>query len=143
MKHKIISILCAVFVVFAPVAKGNHVTGSAEFEGARFIRVELYFGFDRKGQTPVSESEWSRFLDDEVTPRFPDGFTVFSALGQYRTGDGSIVREESRVLVVLYPKSVKKKNGALIEEIRAGYKKRFQQESVMRLEFVKSVDVEF
>jgi hypothetical protein len=143
MKSNIVSVLIVVLLAFTPVAKGSHGAAPAETVGTRFIRVELYFGFDRKGQTPVSESDWSKFLDDEVTPRFPEGFTVFSALGQYKGADGLIVREESRVLLVVYPKSEKKKNGALIEEIRAAYKKRFQQESVMRLEFVKSVDVEF
>ncbi len=109
----------------------------------KFIRVELYFGFDRQGQEPVSDSEWIKFLSDEVTPRFPSGFTVLSAVGQYRGGDGSIVREQSRVLLILYPKSEKRKNGALIEEIRAAYKKQFRQESVLRLDFVRSVDVDF
>ena len=34
-----------------------------------------------------------RFLDDEVTPRFPDGLSVLDVAGQYRDPSGRIVRE--------------------------------------------------
>lgn len=114
-----------------------------EFAGRKFVRVELYFGFDRKGSDPVSEDDWTTFLADEVTPRFPGGFSVLKALGQYRSDDGSIVREESRVILLFFPKSERKKNEAQIEAIRAAYKSKFNQESVLRLDFVKSVEVDF
>jgi hypothetical protein len=41
--------------------------------------AELLFG---RGN--VSDRNWDRFLADEVTPRFPDGLTVFDAKGQWR-----------------------------------------------------------
>jgi hypothetical protein len=31
------------------------------------------------GRTHVSEASWARFLATEVTPRFPDGFTVLAS----------------------------------------------------------------
>ena len=50
----------------------------------------------------VSEADWNRFLDEEVTPRFPDGLTVMSASGQWRdTERGNVVQEPSKVLVVV------------------------------------------
>jgi len=36
----------------------------------------------------VSEEDWQRFLNVEVTPRFPDGLTVYDVYGQYRGSDG-------------------------------------------------------
>jgi hypothetical protein len=52
------------------------------------------------GRTRVSEASWTRFLATEVTTRFPDGFTVFDARGQWRAPGGQkISRERSKVLM--------------------------------------------
>jgi hypothetical protein len=110
---------------------------------AKFIRTELYFGRNIPTGGTVSESDWQKFVDEVVTPRFPDGLTVLDADGQWRGKDGSIAREESKVIVLLYPRKDRKVMNAKIEEIRAEYKKRFAQEAVMRIDVTKSVEVSF
>jgi hypothetical protein len=40
----------------------------------------------------VSEQEFARFVDDTVTPLFPDGLTVIKAQGQFRGEDDVIVK---------------------------------------------------
>jgi hypothetical protein len=95
-------------------------------------RLELYFGTQRPGGAPVTEAEWGAFLNEEVTPRFPDGLTVLTGNGQWRNSAGVITRETSALLIVLYEPSVEKE--AAIEDIRAAYKDRFDQESVMRVD---------
>src|SRR6185295_1361436 len=56
------------------------------------------------GRSRVSEANWARFLAAEVTPRFPDGFTVFDARGQWRApGSDRISRERSKVLTIALP----------------------------------------
>src|SRR3546814_16330975 len=77
---------------------------------------------------PVTETEWAAFLDEEVTPRFPDGLTVLEGNGQWRNSRGIITKETSTVLVILYEPSAEKHTA--IEDIRAAYKDRFDQESV-------------
>jgi len=68
------------------------------------LRAELIFGRSIKGGDVVSEAAWRRFLDEEVTPRFPDGFTVIDGRGQWRgEGQTKIVKEASKVLVVAMP----------------------------------------
>ena len=109
----------------------------------RYRRTELYFGLGRKNGGAVSEAEWAAFLEEEVTPRFPDGLTAIAASGQFRGAAGIIVKEPSRVLILLYPKRERKKANAKIEEIRTAYLKRFEQESVLRLDFPASVKVSF
>jgi hypothetical protein len=102
-------------------------------EGAfPMARLELYFGTQRPGGTPVTEAEWAAFLDEEVTPRFPDGLTVLTGNGQWRNSQGVITKETSTVLVILYDPAAQK--DAAIEDIRAAYKDRFDQESVMRVD---------
>lgn len=109
----------------------------------RFWRTELYFGMNKPDGSSVSDEEWSKFLAVEVTPRFPKGFTVLEGFGQYQNENGNLVKEKSRVLILFYPKKEKRGNNEKIEQIRAAYKKAFQQESVLRLDFRQSVNVSF
>ena len=76
--------------------------------------------------------EFKQFLDQCVTPRFPDGLTLVKALGQFRGSDGFPIEERSVLLILLYPDDVRRVSSARIEEIRDAYKRIFQQESVLR-----------
>ena len=75
-----------------------------------WVRSELYFGVGEEqgaGNRPqadtISEAQWRTFLDKEVTPRFPDGLTVFDAYGQWLfRGDTAPNRLRTKVLVVLH-----------------------------------------
>ena len=109
----------------------------------RFFRTELYFGLSKPDSSLVTDNEWKDFLDREVTPRFPEGFTVLDGSGQYRDKNGVIAKERSKVLIVLYSKKDRKTSGAKIDEIRAAYVKQFNQESVLRMDIRKSVEVSF
>jgi hypothetical protein len=90
-------------------------------------QVELYFGASIKGRPFVTERAWSRFLDSEVAPRFPDGLTVFDAHGQWRSGDGRIYRDATRVLLILYKADATSEGK--IEAMRDAYKKQFHQDN--------------
>ena len=46
--------------------------------------AELMFGRKIGDRIGVSEAQWARFLDREITPRFPDGLTVIDTRGQWR-----------------------------------------------------------
>jgi len=91
----------------------------------------------------VSDADWEKFLSDFVTPLFPDGFSVLAGRGQYREATGTIAKEPSHVLVFLYQRAKRKDAGAKIESIRNEYRKRFAQESVLRVDITKSVSVSF
>ncbi|WP_374755868.1 DUF3574 domain-containing protein [Larkinella soli] len=91
----------------------------------------LYFGRSRSDGSQVSEREWRSFLTEVVTPRFPDGLTLWRAEGQWRDSTGAIVHECSYLLELVHP------NGAHVQqklkEIVTEYKRRFRQESVLRI----------
>ena len=73
------------------------------------------------------------FLNNNITPRFPDGLTQLTGLGQFRGSNGRIVRERSFVVVLLY--SLQAANTSQrIETIRNEYKREFRQESVLRVD---------
>ncbi|HEX4249892.1 MAG TPA: DUF3574 domain-containing protein [Pseudonocardia sp.] len=97
-----------------------------------YERTELFFGTGRAGKPPVSDQEFDAFLDAEITPRFPDGLTMLSGLGQWRGSDGKLTKERSSVVILLYPKPSAGDSGTKIEEIRHLYEQKFNQESVLR-----------
>jgi hypothetical protein len=109
----------------------------------KFLRTELYFGRSKPDGSLVADEDWKAFLAETVTPLFPDGFTVLSGFGQYREKSGKIISEPSQVLIFLYPGRTKKESRAKIEEIRTAYIKRFDQESVLRVDLPKTVNVTF
>ena len=100
-------------------------------------RVELLFGRARAHAPPVSDAEWTGFLDSEVTPRFPAGFTVLRGPGQWRDSDGRVAREDSHVLLIWHDALTSA--DARIEAIRSAYRQKFDQESVMRVDGMSCV----
>jgi hypothetical protein len=138
-----------IFVLLVALATAAYAGPRANSSGPvltaveKYRRTELYFGLSKKDGAEVTEADWQKFLNDEVTPRFPDGFTVLEGVGQFRMATGVIVREHSRVLVLFYPKRSRREVSAKIDEIRAAYCRIFDQESVLRMDLEKSVNVKF
>jgi hypothetical protein len=95
------------------------------------LQVDLYFGRGSAGRE-VSEAEWAAFLNEEVTPRFPDGLSVFDVRGQYRNPQGIIERERTKRLTVVVfdaPSHL-----ARVQAIVDSYSRRHGQNSVFRVE---------
>jgi uncharacterized protein DUF3574 len=115
-----------------PAAVQAEQASSPAFVGERFIRTELYFGSLKPNKTHVTDAEFQAFLQDVITPRFPEGLTLLTGRGQFLDASDEIVRERSRVLILLYPVAVQQEKSEKIEEIREAYKRCFQQESVLR-----------
>jgi hypothetical protein len=99
----------------------------------------LYFGRSLPSGGQVSEQQWSAFLAQTVTPRFPGGFTTWPALGQWRQASGGIVREPTFVFEVAHPADTRTADD--IQAIIQEYKRRFRQESVLWIR--ERVDVSF
>lgn len=110
-------------------------------EGRPYIETSLMFGTARPDGGPaVTEKQFRAFVDEVVTPRFPEGLTVQDGYGQYRDSHGTIERERSYELILLYPTGLARPNDPKIEQIRAAYMKRFAQESVGRIDDRARVD---
>lgn len=111
--------------------------------GDPFIRTELFFGTRKPDGSEVTTKEWKKFLNNEITPRFPDGLTVLNGSGQFRDNSSEIIKEKSMLLILLYPLKTRAESNAKIEEIRAAYKRAFQQQSVLRADDLDNVTVSF
>jgi hypothetical protein len=91
--------------------------------------AELMFGRKIGDRVAVSEIAWNRFVDREITPRFPAGLTVFDAAGQWRDQASSrIVHEPSKIVQIVLPGD--DQDIARLNEIAEAYKSRFKQQSV-------------
>lgn len=108
-----------------------------------WLRTELFFGTAKPDGSAVTEAEWDGFLDAEITPRFPDGLTVLDGAGQWQESDGDIVEEQSKIVVLLYPREASAESNAEIEQIRAAYEQAFKQESVLRADDDRPVCTSF
>src|SRR5215218_6572844 len=86
-----------------------------------WTEIDLYFGRNISSGGIVSEKQFRQFLAEVVTPRFPDGLSVLDVAGQFRGSNGVLVPDAA---------AAAKKVGQVV----AAYKKRFDQESVLRAE---------
>jgi len=91
--------------------------------------AHLLFGRNVEDRVRVSEADWSDFVAREISPRFPDGFTIVDATGQWRDARrGSIVHESSKLIEIVLPGG--SDDRIKIEAIAESYKRRFEQQSV-------------
>jgi Protein of unknown function (DUF3574) len=101
-----------------------------EFPGQKqMLLVQLFMGLDIPGHGAVTAKAWDSFLGSVVTPRFPDGFTVYDAYGQWwNPRTRSIAKENSKVVVIAAADSQGVR--LRISEVSDAYTKKFRQISV-------------
>ena len=116
-----------------PIVRRRVPEGNQRRQALAFVRTELFFG-TAKPEGAVTDEEFRAFVDEVVTPLFPDGLTVVKADGQFRGADGLTIKEDSYVLILLYPVEDQKASSRSIDEIRREYMHRHQQESVLRVD---------
>ena len=73
-----------------------------------------------------------------MTPRFPDGLTLLAGIGRFRDTAGVTVVEGANVLILLYPQRDAHADRK-IDAIRSDYRRRFEQQSVLRADSVSCV----
>jgi hypothetical protein len=91
--------------------------------------TQLFFGLSIKGRGPVTPHEWNEFLRRDVTPRFPDGFTVYEAEGQWQNpASHAVVRERSKIMIIAAEDSAEVRTK--ISEVSDLYRSTFHQQAV-------------
>ena len=131
-RRRVRGVVAALLVLAAAGCAGHGPSFEPAPGTQALVRSELYFGRLRPDGTVVSDAEWGTFVTEEITPRFPDGFTVFDALGQYRGRDGQIVSEPTKVLLIVHGPDARLRGS--VQELRDLYRRLFQQESVLLIE---------
>lgn len=100
--------------------------------GLKAMRNELlYFGTDIPAGGTVAPQDWQAFVDSTVTPRFPQGLSVWQVAGQWKSQAGPIVKEQSYVLNILHAGAAAEEQA--VQDIAQAYKQKFRQEAVLRV----------
>jgi hypothetical protein len=94
---------------------------------AQLRTAQIFLGAKAK----VNETDLRRFVDKEVTPRFPDGVTVVDGGGQWKGDDNRLIREAAKVVLIVLP--AKGDPASQVEAVQTAYRTRFKQESVVVL----------
>lgn len=105
------------------------LSACATFEprvGVQGVADRLFCGRSIPGGGQVTDADIDEFVDEVVTPRFPEGFTMWTATGNWRGGE-----EETLVLEFVHPYG--RRYDDAVREIADEYRRRFRQESVMRV----------
>ena len=92
--------------------------------------AQLFFGQNIGDKPGVSDAAFRKFTDEELTPRFPEGLTVLDGGGQWKGKDDKLIREASKVVVLVLPRK-STDDMRRLGEVRQAYIQRFHQDSVM------------
>lgn len=136
MNKNLNSLLLAGLLFVVPVLPptglraGQPETSETNASQKTFLKDELYFGLNKPGGETIYESEWQEFVKAVITPRFREGLTVLDGSGQFLNSAGILIRENSKIVILIYESSPEKERA--VNEIIETYKVRFQQESVLR-----------
>jgi uncharacterized protein DUF3574 len=91
--------------------------------------AQLFFGRNVGDKATVSDADFRKFVDEDLTPNFPDGLTILDGGGQWRGEQNLLIREASKVVLIVLPKG--REASARLDAARNAYKTRFHQDSVL------------
>lgn len=133
--------LCAMILVLlagALLAAGCGPAGKAQ-KAPEWVKTEIYLGSSVPGGKTVTAEEYADFLNTVVTKEFPAGVTVFDAYGQMQRTDGSITKQDTRVVLLVHEDTAA--NTEAVKRVVDEYRKRFNNAQVMKTS--SPTDVEF
>jgi hypothetical protein len=105
-----------------------------------YVLEKIYFGRNIDSNTTVSDSSWEAFKRDFITPKFPQGFSVLNAEGQWRDSTGNIIQEKTFLLEIIHLNDDSASYRAA-RQIVDQYKSKFKQEAVLQV--ILPTDVNF
>ncbi|MDP3174787.1 MAG: DUF3574 domain-containing protein [Phenylobacterium sp.] len=93
--------------------------------------AQMFFGRNIGDQPGVTDEAFAKFVDEELTPRFPDGLTILEGGGQWRGSENKLIREAAKIVLIVLPS--RGDVSAKVEAARSAYKTKFKQDSVLLL----------
>lgn len=91
--------------------------------------AQLFLGAKNAGA--LSDRDLRRFVEQEVTPRFPDGVTVVDGGDQWKGSENKMIREAAKVVLVVLPAGGD--THRRVEAVRTAYRTKFKQNPVVVL----------
>ena len=94
--------------------------------------AKLFLGQSAQGQPRVNEAEFRKFVDVELTPRFPNGLTVVDGGARWPAGEDPLIRQAQKVVLIVLPGQGQASRR--IDAVRTAYRARFHQDSVLKID---------
>lgn len=88
--------------------------------------AQLFLGRVAPGST-IRSMDLVKFVDEEVTPRFPDGVTVLDGGVQWAGPENRLMREAAKVVLIVLPPGGDPQGR--VEAVRAAYRSRFNEDA--------------
>lgn len=99
--------------------------------GVTGVADRLYCGLEQDGRD-IADADIQRFIAEVVETRFAEGFTIWTAEGRWRGGGaGDDGKERTLVIEIVHPYG--HQFDTRVREIADEYRRRFAQQSVMRV----------
>ncbi len=96
------------------------------------IESRIFFGLSSPAGE-ITDEQWQSFMTNEIASRFPSGFTIIDAIGYWRECDTcQFYQEKSKMMLLVYPDSLFKKNIPIIEDMAYKYIEKFNQQAVLQ-----------
>lgn len=90
----------------------------------------LFFGLENDDGIVVTEEQWTHFLADAITPRFPAGLTVFDGRGQWLDPTGKLNRDRVKIVMAAVAGD---RDLAPVNEIAAEFLDRFGAPAIFHM----------
>jgi hypothetical protein len=97
--------------------------------GQEHLRTAQLFSGRQTAGMAITPWDLQRFVDQEITPRFPDGVTVLDGGAQWQGNENILIRDAAKVVLIVLPARGDPQNR--VEAVRAAYRQRFNQETVL------------
>ena len=94
----------------------------------RLRTAQLFLGRQTPGLA-IAPWDLQRFVDQEITPRFPDGVTVLDGGAQWQGNENILIRDAAKVVLIVLP--VRGDPTTRVEAVRSAYRQKFNQDSVV------------
>lgn len=96
------------------------------------MRTELYYGAGRLPHDGKPDERWENYINNEVTPRFPEGLTLLEGTGQWRVEVGEKPRRNrTRILILIHEATEEKSR--MVEEIQKKWIEISGHQAVLRV----------
>lgn len=140
-RHLVLTALGCVLALVFPLALVSGCSSSKEpaKDEPTWVQTVIYFGLEMPGGGVVTEEQFGQFLSEVVTEEFPMGLTAYYAYGQMARDDGSIVKQQTKVVLLAHEKN--SANDTAVKRIIDEYRSRFSAPQAMKTTI--PIDVEF
>ena len=124
---RIVAVAFGILLFVPTVGAADQSTGCSGSQKMSQV-AQLFFGRGLKDGAELTEADWSGFVAHELTPRFPNGFTIIDSVGQWLNSQGVVTHQTSKLVEIALPGG--SDDAAKLDAVVDAYKFQFHQESV-------------